>query len=88
MVMCAVLYMASRIVGTGVLQPGTEAKRAEPHTAADGGTAALYGSVVQAEVGGHAAPAAERGRWASFYHHRQNAGGRHGSAAKARLRAN
>jgi hypothetical protein len=59
--MCAVLYMASRIVETGVLQPGMEAKRAEPHIAADGGTAALYGSVVQAEVGGHAAPAAERG---------------------------
>jgi hypothetical protein len=35
---------------------------AEPPAAADGGTAALYGSVVQAEVGGHPPPAAERER--------------------------
>jgi hypothetical protein len=58
---CAVLYMATRIVGTGVLQSGTEAKRAEPHTAADGGTAARRGSVAVSEVSGGAAPAAERG---------------------------
>jgi hypothetical protein len=37
-------------------------KMAEPHTAADGGTAACCSSVVQSEVEGGSAPTAERGR--------------------------
>jgi hypothetical protein len=37
--------------------------RAEPATAADGGTAVVFSSVAQSEVSGRAAPAAERERW-------------------------
>jgi hypothetical protein len=40
--------------------------RTSQHTAADGGTAALYSLVVPSEVGGGSAPAAERGCSAAF----------------------